>query len=487
MTLLDLRPQTRAYWVGLAVSYHLLGELDLAIKVLSYFEEFSSSGPNPIMEYEHSELLLYKNHLLIKAERYEDVLTNIEKIRGQVFDQRALKEDRALALLRLKRVEEATLAYQELLKTNPDSKFYIERLLECDNLLGELTEEDQTRLLVKFEDLCRDYPRSHLLKYLPLKHLNDESFKGKVKEYLKANLRKGVPSLFSNLKNLYIDLSKRAIIEELVISFLDNLNKINKFESEDQIEEPITAKLWTLYYLSQHYNKVGNYELAHKYIDEAIDHTPTLVELVKTKAQIYKHQGEIQKAMEIMNEARELDLQDRYINTKCTKYMLRNGKVEEAISTITMFEKPDAVDKVKDLTEIQSIWFIAESARSFYRSNQLGQALKKVYQVDNYYNIMKDDQFDFHSYCMRKLTMRAYSEMIKFEDHLHEYHYYFNNALLGVDCYLQLHDDPINVKKNNDPLTSGQLSEGAKKKLRKKQRQAQEKDTKKSNIIINVD
>lgn len=72
-------------------------------------------------------------------------------------------------------------------------------------------------------------------------------------------------------------------------------------------------------------------------IDRAIDHTPTLVELLMTKARIFKHLGQPDKAMATMNEARELDLQDRYVNTKCTKYMLRNDKVEEAENTITLF------------------------------------------------------------------------------------------------------------------------------------------------------
>ena len=29
-----------------------------------------------------------------------------------------------------------------------------------------------------------------------------------------------------------------------------------------------------------------------------------------------------------------------------------------------------------------------------------------------------DDQFDFHSYCVRKMTLRAYVNMIRMEDHI---------------------------------------------------------------------
>lgn len=40
-----------------------------------------------------------------------------------------------------------------------------------------------------------------------------------------------------------------------------------------------------------------------------------------------------------MNEARELDLQDRFINSKCTKYYLRNNQIAEAEKIIGLFTR----------------------------------------------------------------------------------------------------------------------------------------------------
>lgn len=40
-----------------------------------------------------------------------------------------------------------------------------------------------------------------------------------------------------------------------------------------------------------------------------------------------------------MDSARKLDLQDRFINTKATKYFLRADKVKEAQDTIGLFTK----------------------------------------------------------------------------------------------------------------------------------------------------
>jgi N-alpha-acetyltransferase 15/16, NatA auxiliary subunit len=44
---------------------------------------------------------------------------------------------------------------------------------------------------------------------------------------------------------------------------------------------------------------------------------------------------------------------------------------------------------------------------------------------------MTEDQFDFHSYCLRKMTLRAYISMLKFQDCLHA-HEYFHKAAGGA-------------------------------------------------------
>jgi peptide alpha-N-acetyltransferase len=49
--------------------------------------------------------------------------------------------------------------------------------------------------------------------------------------------------------------------------------------------------------------------------------------------------GQPELAAQIMVEARQLDLQDRFVNSKCTKYLLRNNQVEEAEKTIGLFTR----------------------------------------------------------------------------------------------------------------------------------------------------
>ena len=52
--------------------------------------------------------------------------------------------------------------------------------------------------------------------------------------------------------------------------------------------EPASAILWTYYYLAQHYDHLKDSTRALNYINLAIEHTPTLIELFVTKGRIYK-------------------------------------------------------------------------------------------------------------------------------------------------------------------------------------------------------
>ena len=54
-----------------------------------------------------------------------------------------------------------------------------------------------------------------------------------------------------------------------------------------------------------------------------------------------------------------------------------------------------------------------------------------------------DDQFDFHTYCMRKMTLRSYVQLLKLEDVLRMHPFYFKAARTAINIYLSLHDNPL--------------------------------------------
>ena len=66
-----------------------------------------------------------------------------------------------------------------------------------------------------------------------------------------------------------------------------------------------------------------------------------------------------------------------------------------------------------------------------------------------------EDQFDFHGYCIRKMTLRAYIDMLHMEDKIYNERSYARAARGAIECYLALHDDPeLHKTPNTDSSTS---------------------------------
>lgn len=177
-------------------------------------------------------------------------------------------------------------------------------------------------------------------------------FKIAVDKYLRLFLSKGVPSTFVSLKSLYTNRNKRQIIEDLAESYLVSLKEnatlpppidSTLLPNGNSVKtEPPTTLLWTLYFLSLHYahpKTHRNLTRSLALIEEAIAHTPTLVELHLTKARLLKYQNDLSAAVDAIMVARDLDMQDRFVNTKVGKYLLRANRNDEALQILKEFTR----------------------------------------------------------------------------------------------------------------------------------------------------
>ncbi|KAI9324644.1 NMDA receptor-regulated protein 1-domain-containing protein [Zopfochytrium polystomum] len=479
ISLILVRPQVKHYWIGLAVSFQLIGNYDAALTTLQHYYDMFMTYVEPNVAYENSEVHLYRAALLGEAGKDKEALEYLAKFESKILDKKGMKELRAKLLNSSGQTKQAEAAYMSLVKLNPDCYDYINQLLKVKGL-GDtnLNEEGLKKVLEVFEDLADQFSRSNAIRRIPLNYVSGEMFTRRVDNYMKPMFRKGVPSLFVSLKSLYSDPAKLAVIESLVHGYEASLKKSQTFEpieaDAESVElEPPSALLWVLYFLAQHYDFCGNQAKALTYIDEAIAHTPTLVELQMIKAKILKHVGDPQSAMECMDAARKLDLQDRFINSKCTKYMLRNDQVQQAESTISLFCRSDSLDKMGDLVEMQCVWFAYESAMSHIRTGKFGPALKRFHQIEKHYADMTDDQFDFHNYNMRKLTIRAYLDLLKLEDKLRAHPLYFTSAVQAVKLYIRLLDKPADDERERAAGGVDDLSEADRRKALRKARKAE--------------
>ena len=252
-------------------------------------------------------------------------------------------------------------------------------------------------------------------------------------------LDRGVPSTFANLKHLYADSSKKEALCQLAKEYLEQKSSSDKEEDLESLKGRPAA----LYYLAQHYNYRHSRDLAKamEYVEEGIKFVPKNVEFHMTKARIWKHHGNTKKAAEAMDQARNLDLKDRYINSKTAKYQLRSDEPMKALKTMALFTRNDTTGgPLQDLLDMQCVWYLTEEGETHVRVGNVGLALKRFQAVYTIFDVWQEDQFDFHSFTLRKGQIRAYMDMIRWEDKLREHPFYTRAALGAIALYIGMFD-----------------------------------------------
>ncbi|XP_067848581.1 N-alpha-acetyltransferase 16, NatA auxiliary subunit-like isoform X2 [Heptranchias perlo] len=466
--LLQLRPTQRASWIGYAIAYHLLKDYDMALKLLEEFRKTQQVPPNKV-DYEYSELLLYQNQVMREAELYQEALEHIEMYEKQICDKLAVEEIKGDVSVKVGNLKQSIMVYRGLIDRNPEDWSYYKGLEKA------IQRSSTEKRLQIYEEVAKKHPRALCPRRLPLNIVSGERFRELVDKFLRINLSKGCPPLFTTLKSLYSDSEKVSIIQELAKGYEASLKSCQLFgPNENGEKEPPTTLLWTQYYLAQHCDKLGQYALALEYINTAIESTPTLIELFYVKAKIYKHAGNFKEAAKWMDEAQSLDTADRFINSKCAKYMLRANMIKEAEEMCSKFTR-EGTPAMDNLNEMQCMWFQTECALMYQRLGRYGDALKKCQEVERHFFEITDDQFDFHTYCMRKMTLRAYVDLLRLEDILRSHAFYFKAARAAIEIYLNLHDHPLTNESKEQEVNSENLSAKELKKMLSKQRRAQKK------------
>jgi len=475
--LLTSRPQQQTSWIGYAIALHLVGQYADAAQVISRYEQTQrSTGEEDLKkrDYEAGELVLYKARIMVDDAKYEEALSYLATHTEQIADERALRKMEAeilMAMSELKKAEELT---RRMITENREHEALYAQLEQCTGLDDSSPEEERLKM---YTDILAEHPRAHAPKRLPLFFTNGALFERLLDEYLQPIIRKGMVPAFRNIRKVYSDPAKVAIVEKVALSYIENLGGASKtFDGKaGSPVQPPTCMIWALYFAAQHFDTIGNQPKAMELINAAITHTPTVLELYMGKAKILKHAGDLKEASRWLNTARELDTADRYINSKAVKYMLRANEVDKATETIGLFTRETA-DPLEHLSEMQCFWFETERAKAFVRMGHVGKALKVLKVIESHFEQMVEDQFDFHTYCMRKMTLRAYKALLEMEDGIRGHDFYISAAEVTVSCYVGLHDKPFGSKaREEEDAANAGMTPAERKKMLSKQKKAAKK------------
>jgi tetratricopeptide (TPR) repeat protein len=473
--MLQARPGMRQSWTALAIAQHLSGNLAEAEKVLTTYEGTLKTTPSRL-DLEHSEAIMYKNTIIAEQGDFQRALDHLDTSAKQGLDRLAVLESRAEYLQKLGRSEEAAKAYHALIDRNSERPIYYTKLVEALNI----SKDDVKARKAVYDEYAQKLPRCDAARRLPLDFLSGDDFKQAAKEYLSLMLDKGVPSTFANLKHLYNNDFKKQTLATLADQYLNSQDTITS--SKDKGEAA------ALYYLAQHYNYHLSRDLgkAMEYVEKAIEKDAKSVDFHMTKARILKHTGNLEKASEAMDYARRLDLKDRYINSKAAKYQLRNNENDKALKTVGLFTRGETVGgPLADLLEMQCIWYLTEDGEAYARQGNTGLALKRFHAIGNIFDVWQEDQFDFHSFSLRKGQIRAYVDTIRWEDHIRDHPFYTRAALDTIDLYLKMADKPAsngvngaNDEDGEDALARKKAAKKAKKEQQRLEREALERQAK---------
>ncbi|KIW91078.1 uncharacterized protein Z519_07972 [Cladophialophora bantiana CBS 173.52] len=476
--MLQQKPGFRQNWTALAIAHHLAGNYEDAENVLTTYEETLKAKPTR-SDIEHWEAVLYKNYIIAESGELEKALDHLEAVGKKGPDVLAVMEMRADYLARLGRKAEAETAYAALLERNPDDSAYYDGYIAARGL----TDGPVSEINKAYQELAERHPKADLPRRRPLDVLSGEEFKQAADQYLQRMLRKGVPSTFANIKHLYTNGSKRDTVQRLVEGYASgHLQSQTNGAKENGDKEETRFRSSALYFLAQHYNYKLSRDLdkALDYADKCIALDPQSVDFHSVKARTYKHKGELTKAAEIMDHARSLDEKDRAINTKCAKYQLRCDQNDKALETASKFTQNRTGGPLGDLVDMQCVWYLAEDGQSYLRQRKLGLALKRFHQILGIFDLWQEDQFDFHNFSLRKGMIRAYIDMLRWEDRLREHPFFSKMAVSAVKAYLLLFDNPDLVHGPimdtvNGTNKTGEMSAADRKKALKKAKREQEK------------
>lgn len=429
LKLLSKQNTNRVYNLCYLLSAHEIGEHDICIDYLRKNRDFLLQNQGKIHT---SELYLFELKVLIAAGRYEDGLKLIEEESDKIVDKTIAKEMKATMLEKSGDIDGAKAILDELVEMNNSNFTYYLHIFRLNGVEVDPEKGAEGVDSQKFFDILKvymdKYPKNQYLKRLGLTYLSGELFETQLKDYLLAVLKKGVPSFINDVKKmLRQDSAKFTTVETLLEDYLTQMKTTHGINGEEQ--DP-TVQVFIWLFLGQLKDIKGDYDRAMELFEEAIDHTPTFIELHQAKARVLKHYGDNTAAEQVYKLAQSMDTADRFLNAKYAKYLLRDNQ-HEASEKVMLRWSEDQVTKEYNGHDLQNSWYETECAGTFMRQKEYLSAFRMYFYVECHINTMIDDQYDFHFYTLRKFLINKYLEMLAGEKTLFK-NPYFIKATLGM-------------------------------------------------------
>ena len=480
--LLNLKSNAKNNWMAFALARHLAGDLDGAIKVIDTYLSTLSEGSSELGRcFESSELALYRNSIVAeKPNNYKAALDHLGVVEGIVVDRGAWLMKRAEYELLLCDFAAARQSALLMMARGMTENHAVHSLYMCAvlNLSGDVFQDTQnlkgtqtlaTMIVLSDEqksalrdaydtELKPSFPKSHAVQRIPFSFMNMDDLCKALEGRCKKDLARGVPSLCAELYSHVlieengryrkptdpVEIKPHPLFQRLVKmvdGFVSNLETMSKFDSTDESTQDLSVLYWAWFLRAGMYELTGDFSKGIELLDKYLEKDSSCVDVYELKARLLKAAGDIVAASECLDKGREMDMSDRYINNQTTKYLLQAGKEDEALKRIALFTRHEG-NPEQNLYDMQCSWYELELAECLLRKGERGKSLKKFSAVAKHFEDFNEDQFDFHAYCLRKITLRAYINVLRYEDVIFGQEYFCRAASGITGIYLYLADNP---------------------------------------------
>ena len=155
---------------------------------------------------------------------------------------------------------------------------------------------------------------------------------------------------------------------------------------------------------------------------------------------------------------------------KCAKYLIRAGHIQEGESLVLSFNPSGETD-----TDTPRHWLWLELARAHQKKGEYIDCLHNCLQLRKSFESIWEDQLDFHVFCLSRMRLCSYVELLRLEDNIYQDPHYRLAAHIAIEVLLKLHDD------NNNQEYAVTLKANRKKNKNKSKRE------KKGNYVVDTD
>lgn len=481
--LLNLKSNFKINWMAFALSRHLAGDLDGAIKVIDTYLSTLSEGSSELGRcFESSELALYRNSIVAeKPDNYKAALDHLGVVEGIVVDRGAWLMKRAEYELFLNDFAAARQSALTMMARGMTENYAVHSLYMCSilKLSGKVFEkafselkgtrslatmivlsaEQKKELRDAYEtELQPAFPKSHAVQRIPFSFMDIDELCTCLEARCKKDLVRGVPSLCAELfSHVFIEEDGHyrqptdavevkphplfARLVKMVDGFVDNLESVSKFAIDDETTQEPATLVWAWFLRAGLHELSGELTEGIALLDKCLEKDSSNVDAYELKSRLLRSAGDIKAAAQCLDKGRDLDLSDRYINNQTTKYLLQAGEADEALKRISLFTRHEG-NPEQNLYDMQCSWYELESADCLLKQGEIGKSLKKFAAVVKHFEDFNEDQFDFHAYCLRKVTLRAYVNVLRYEDVIYGQDYFCRAASGMIGIYLHLADNP---------------------------------------------